>query len=191
LHAIDPTLIWRARYIPLYKNTVVDHTYYKASLNGWKAILHHHAADTMQGFMPNYSGWFPDEDAVLDAMKPESIGIDTSVVSEYIDMIRELQQKGKHVVMVLPPAYKKFYAEKMDYSVFERTLDSIAGVTGCKLYDLLKCGISQDKHNFYNATHLNYNGSLVFCRQLADSLRTLRPGLAGKKIASIPKKSYF
>jgi hypothetical protein len=174
LHNIDPGLVWKSRYVPLYKNTVVDHTYYKASIDGWKSLLSHvNDQDTMRGFVPNYSGWFADEDAVLDNMKPFHLTIDTSILPEYIHVIEELQQKGKHVIIVLPPAYKRFYTEKTDFRQLEATLDSVARVTGCTFIDFLRSAIGEDKRNFYNATHLNYNGSLLFSRQLADSLNKL------------------
>lgn len=174
LYGIDPGLIWKSRYVPLYKNTVVDHTYYKASMHGWKSLLSHASAqDTMRGFVPNYSGWFADEDTWLDSMKPFNLWIDTTILPEYIQVINELQQKGKHVVIILPPAYKRFYKEKTDFSELEHTLDSVARVTGCTFFDFLRSGIGDDKGNFYNATHLNVNGSLLFSRQLVDSLNKL------------------
>ena len=174
LHNIDPGLVWKSRYIPLYKNTVVDHTYYKASIDGWKSLLSHvNDQDTVRGFVPNYSGWFADEDAALDNMKPFHLTIDTTILPEYIQVINELQQKGKHVVIVMPPACKRFYTEKTDFTQLEETLDSVARVTGCTFFDFTRGEIGDDKRNFYNATHLNYNGSLLFSRQLADSLNKL------------------
>jgi hypothetical protein len=175
LHRIDPDLVWKSRYIPLFKNTVVDHTYYRASVNGWRSmLLHKNIEDTLQGFVPNYRGWASDEDAALDAMKPFSLTIDSSVIAEYVGVINELQQKGKQVIIVLPPAYKRFYTEKTDFSPLQRMLDSVSRVTGCSFFDFLRSGIGSDKKYFYNGTHLNFDGSLLFCRQLADSLKKQR-----------------
>lgn len=173
LHDIDPDMVWKCRYIPLYKNTVVDHTYYEASIHGWKSMLSHvNDRDTMRGFVPSYARWFADEDAALDNMKPFRLTIDTTVLPEYIRVINELQRKGKHVVIVLPPACKRFYTEITDFRPMEGMLDSVARVTGCTFFDFLKT-IGDDKQNFYNATHLNYYGSLLFSRQLVDSLNKL------------------
>jgi hypothetical protein len=172
LYNIDPELTWRSRYIPLYKSTVVDHTYYGAAIGGWENLLFHRSSpDTLLGFLPNYRGWPADEDAVLEALKPIPVSIDNSAVTDYVALINELQQKGKRVVIVISPVVERFYSEKVDYTPVQRTLDSVARVTGCTFFNLLRSDISKNKRYFFNATHLNYEGSLLLCRQLADSLK--------------------
>jgi hypothetical protein len=172
LHYIDPELIWRSRYIPLYKNTVVDHTYYLAAAGGWRDLLfRQNSPDTLQGFVPSYQSWPSNEDAAIDAMDPGPVTIDSTAITDFIAIINELQQKGKRVVLIVPPVYQRFYTEKVDYAPLHRTLDSVSRSTGCTFFDFSRSFISSDKRYFYNATHLNYDGSLLFCKRLADSLK--------------------
>lgn len=175
LHNIDPDLIWKARFIPLYKNTILDHTYYKAAFTGWRSLLtHKKITDSLFGFVPAYRSWEPDQDAALDARQHSATFVDSEVVKDYIQIISELQSKGKQVVIVIPPVYKRFYAEKLDYGPLERVLDSVSRMTGCKFWDFKTSQLGDGKVNFYNSTHLNYNGALTFAGELADSLKELR-----------------
>jgi hypothetical protein len=172
LYNIDPSVTWKSRYIPLYKNTVVDHTYYKAAFDGWKShILRKPAQDSLQGFVPKYSSWQPDEDAAVDAMKAFDIPIDRSVIVDYVKVINEVQEKGKRVVIILPPCYERLYREKTDFKPLRKVLDSISRSTGAVFLDFSQSAISTSKSYFYNTSHLNFRGSQIFSKQLADSLK--------------------
>jgi dimeric dUTPase (all-alpha-NTP-PPase superfamily) len=176
LAGIDPGLTWKSRYIPLYKNTVVDHTYYIAAFNGWRSyLLHRKAQDQLQGFLPKYSNWEADQDAVITNMRAFRITIDKKVVSDYVNTIRMLRRQGRQVVIVLPPVYERLYLEKTDFNPLRTTLDSVARVTGCTFMDFSVSAISHDKEYFYNTNHLNFKGSHLFSEQLGDSLKRRFP----------------
>jgi len=172
LSRIDPGITWKSKYIPLYKNTVVDHTYYRAAFNGWRShLLHKGEQDSLQGFLPKYSDWEVDQDAIINNMLSFRISIDEKVVSDYAKMISMLRLHGKRVVIILPPIYDRLYKEKTDFSPLRHVLDSVARVTGCIFMDFSLSAITHDKRYFYNTNHLNYKGSLLFSQQLADSLK--------------------
>ena len=174
LYNIDPKIVWKSRYIPLYKNTVVDHTYYKASFDGWRSyLLKSSQRDSLHGFLPHYVTWQADQDALLDAMKPFKIVVDKTVLADYIELVRGLRQKGKRVIIVLPPLYERLYKEKTDFGPLEAALDSVSKLTGCGLIDFIKSPLSAHKDYFYNTNHLNYSGAAVFSSLLVDSLKRM------------------
>lgn len=170
LHTMDSGLVWKCRFIPLYKNTVVDHTYYKASLSGWKNLLSGKTyVDSLNGFLPNYSGWMVDQDAALAALRPAGTPIDAQMVRDYVATINALQQTGKKVAIVLPPCYVKLF-DKIDFTRLRSTLDSVSAVTKCAFFDFTHSRLCDNKSYFYNSTHLNYGGAVRFSEELGDSI---------------------
>ena len=171
LYNIDSSITWKSRYIPLYKNTVVDYTYYKAAFKGWMSIFRKNNRDSLQGFVPSYSKWQRGEDAAIDAMKPFKLKIERNVISDYIKMVNDLRKNNKEVVIILPPIYERLYKEKADFEPLRQVLDSVSGITGAVFLDFSQSAISRNKGYFYNTNHLNINGSRLFTRELADSLK--------------------
>lgn len=171
LYNIDPSLTWKSRYIPLYKNTVVDYTYYKAAFKGWMSVFRKNNRDSLQGFVPSYSDWQPDEDAAIDTMKSFKLIIERNVIGDYIKMVNELRKNNKQVVIILPPIYERLYREKTDFGPLRQVLDSVSRITGAVFMDFSQSAISRNKGYFYNTSHLNINGSRLFTRELADSLQ--------------------
>src|SRR3954469_17508106 len=104
LHAIQPDLVWKSRYVPFYKYITVSYRYYKNSMIGWQKIIDAKKNnDPLGGYSPVDRHWEADADEAIRETKPFKVVIDTNIVREYIATVRKLQARGQKVFLVLTP----------------------------------------------------------------------------------------
>jgi len=173
LSSLQPDLTWKCRYVPFYKYVTVTHTYYKNSAIGWKNILKAPVEDSSLGYTPVNRDWEKDADELFKNRKPFAIGLEPSIISEYIATVRQLEKNGRKVVIVLTPVFTEMLSKLTNMAPLQRTLAQIADSTGARFLDFSGAGLCSDKKMFYNCNHLNRTGSLAFSYMLADSLQAI------------------
>jgi hypothetical protein len=171
LYPIQPDLIWKLRYVPFYKFIAMEHPYYKASYLGWKKKLGHGSPeDTAFGYTPKYLTWGGQLDSINKLSGPIVITIDPRIVGEYKAMVSKLVGKGIDVLIVLPPVQK-------DGRSLVKNLDGLRNafqeMTSSKVHflDLTTMPITEDKRYFYNNSHVNREGSIIFSDTLASVIK--------------------
>jgi hypothetical protein len=181
LYSIQPDMIWKCRFVPAYKYTIVSHSFYLAALDGWKRYFTYNGTDSLLGFTPVYRDWEPDQDKIMDNIKPFAIETDSTVIAEYKVRIKNLQSKGINVMIVLPPVYSIVLKTKTDFTPLRNSLHGIAEETNSVFLDFTNNKICDNKSLFYNSNHLNYKGAILFSGMLADSINSyLRHPNTGK-----------
>jgi len=90
---------------------------------------------------------------------------------------KKLQAKFNHVltgnpdkifIIVIPPYHKSYFEKYLNYNKVLEYLDTLSGMPNVKILNFSHL-IFPDKY-FFNTTHLNYEGALVFNKMLKDSL---------------------
>jgi|GEM_PF-1295111 len=173
LYSIQPDMIWKSRYVPFYKYTLVSHTFYMAAMDGWKRRFKNTGTDSLAGYTPVYRNWEADQDSIMKKLKPFSIETDASVIAAYKDCISRLRAKGIQVLIVLPPVYMTVLKTKTDFTPLRTTLRSVAKESNCVFWDFSESRMCDDKSFFYNSNHLNSKGAGNFGLVLADSIKQL------------------
>ena len=174
LYKIQPDIVWKARYVPMYKYTVFSHLFYLSSIEGWSHFLKKNTPkDTLLGFTPVFRNWELDQDEAIKKIKPFKIVLDTTVIAEYKKTIKNLKNQHKNVVIVMTPIYSAVSNTLTDFEPMRKTFKAIAAETECKFLDFSQNKICNDKSFFYNSNHLNNKGADIFSSALADSLNIL------------------
>ena len=174
LYDLQPDLVWKCKYVPFYKYIALSKDYYKNSVIGWKNILLKNVKnDDDLGFYPVDRNWEADADEAIKNTTAFEIKIDSSIVYNYINSIKNLQKNGKKVIIVLTPMYFKILNTKTDFTPLRKELTKIAQITGVRFLDFSNCDISNNKNNYYNTNHLNYKGANIFSSVLSDSLNII------------------
>ncbi len=174
LYQIQPELVWKSKWVPFYKFAWVPHTYYLYSLNGWSRILNPDTrVDTLLGWTPVNRGWEVDQDEQLRKAKYFEVKIDTGIVKDYVNCIRELKAAGRTVILILPPIYTEISKKITDFSPIRKTLSSIGNAEKVPFWDFTSSQICDDKSLFYNSNHLNVTGATLFSGMIADSINQL------------------
>jgi len=172
LYAIQPALTWKCKYIPFYKYIAATDVYYKNVWSGWKTLLNDKAtADTMLGFIPRTGT--VRAGGTNHALPTYKSIVDSNVIKAYTETISSLQRKGRVVIIILPPVYKKLSVRLTDLTLVRRALYDAAAITHSTFWDFTTSDICVHSNYFYNAHHLNSTGAQVFTCALADSLSTL------------------
>ena len=174
LSTIDNELVWKLKYVPFYRFIAASHIYYKYSIHGLlNRIRSKNEIAQLNGFSPVYRSWEIDADEAIQNEGKFKIEIDEDVLKLYINQIRSLQQKGKKVIVVLTPIYKKAMEMATDLSPLYKTLKRISIETKVPCLDFTSSDLTKDKTLFYNSNHLNYTGAEKFSLILSDSLNRI------------------
>lgn len=174
LYNIQPELSWKCRNVPFYKYIAATHTYYLTAIQGWKNVLFPtNQIDSTLGQYKVYRDWEADHDAELRSMSPFKIIIDHKVVSEYEQLVLELEKKGYKVVIILMPIYSEIAEKITDFTPVRQALSSISKHTDAFFLDYTKDSVCLHKTYFYNSNHLNNKGSDYFANSISDTLSSI------------------
>ncbi|TRX50231.1 hypothetical protein FNH22_26015 [Fulvivirga sp. M361] len=164
----------KLKYVPFYAFTQYTHTYYKNAGIGLKNFLKGKelAPDDHNGFIPHYNSWYGEN---IESNDFGSVAIDFSekTLGQLTNVIRELNNKGRKVIMVICPMYMN--GQKY-YSNYQQLINKVKAFEkeGVKVYDFSSIPLNTDKNNFYNNGHLNVTGAKEFSRLIANSLKSSR-----------------
>jgi hypothetical protein len=173
LHAIQPELSWKLKYVPFYKFVVAKHSYYKASALGLRAQLGKvQWTDSLKGYTPRNKEWEADQDYFNTIAEPVPIKIDSAVVREYRKTIDALREKGRKVLIIIPPIQENGLRLLPDLEAVRKILASMQG-DGVYFRDYSRSDLSYDKKYFYNNSHVNATGAEIFSARLASSIDSI------------------
>jgi hypothetical protein len=148
--------------------------YYKASVMGWKEKWKgDEIFDSAAGYTPKEIQWDSSLDKV-DKSLVENIEINEALVAEYKKTIDLLVSRGKKVFIVLPPIQQEGRKLVNHLDKLREVLRSFDKDNICFL-DYSEIPISSDKQLFYNYSHLNSSGSMIFSKILANDINARLP----------------
>ena len=87
--------------------------------------------------------------------------------------IDECEEKDIKLVLVFAPIYSELTDYIVDFESSKQLFSSLAKENEIVFLDYSLCEISDDKNNFYNATHLNAKGSALFSVKLCEDLKEM------------------
>ncbi|MES2702326.1 MAG: hypothetical protein V4649_06785 [Bacteroidota bacterium] len=161
-HEIDPARMFKARYIPGYKLTLLAKPFY------W-GMVYRKPEDTANGYEPVLE----HGNEFNDFIKPFREPIDPYVYSLHKSIVSAISAKGIKVVLVMSPILDKGRELILNADSVIATYRSLED-TAKNIYflDYSKDSLSTDKKYFRNYTHLNKRGAEIFSTTLsADLLR--------------------
>jgi hypothetical protein len=167
LKDIDPSLLWKMKHIPFYSLTTLEHSFYEYSASGWLGISHPQDSKEIKGFVPEEKEWAPSG---RDLMKVAPV--DSDVVDVFRQMVIYANEKGKTVVIVIPPIYHEGANQIQGLDKVINLYKSIAGEKNY-FFDYTESHICLDQSLFYDNTHMNIKGANAFSADFANKLDSL------------------
>jgi len=129
-----------------------------------------YATKEYKGFEAHQGEWQGENLAFMKSRPPRDWVVDESPAILFNRFIQECRDKNIRLVLVYSPMYKEVKEVIIDFDGSVELYRQLATKHGIEFYDFSRGELSQDKANFYNATHLNARGAAAFTQQLADSL---------------------
>lgn len=99
--------------------------------------------------------------------------IENWIENEFKNYIKSIKDDNIQIVLVLAPMYIGIKEKCIELDKMYDTYKAIATKYNVPLLDYTFCEISQDSTLFYNATHLNKQGSELFSLKLGQDLNTI------------------
>jgi len=156
LYDIEPKKIAFARYLPGYKLTLLNKTFYK------NLILK--SDDASLGYEP-----INDTTPNFVKMNPVDYKIDEYVVSKLQTTINDIQKKGVKVIIVVPPIYSNGYHLLVQMDDIIEKYKSMAG-GNVFFINYSKHPMCKEQRYFNNNTHLNVLGATKFSEIFSNDL---------------------
>lgn len=127
--------------------------------------------DLYKGYHAGEGNWNGNVFATVDCV---GFNHGQKAISMFVNYLQRCNKEDVLVVFVFAPVYIGV-TEKMDdpQQMFD-LYDSIASIYHCPVLNYTYSYLSYDTAYFYNATHLNKEGSELFSLQLANDLDSLR-----------------
>jgi hypothetical protein len=158
LHQMEPQKIFLAKYLPGYKMTLLNKTFYTDLV---MAFPDH---DSLNGYEPIRSTW--DVSAGHEAFDAK---FDENIYSQFNEQIHAIADKGIKVVLVMPPVLDSGYNLIKNAAFIRSRYHSLAG-KNIYLLDYTSESICHSKSCFYNYSHLNITGATLFSHNFAGDL---------------------
>jgi hypothetical protein len=109
----------------------------------------------------------------LRKMKNITAKIDNTMIVEFSKFCAEIKSDSIDMCFVYAPVYIEATNKLVNKDDMYKTYQTIANKYNIPILDYNYHSISYDSTNFYNATHLNKKGSILFSTQLAHDLDSL------------------
>ena len=159
---------WAEKYVPCYRY-----------LGYYDVILEALVEDNMQHFYERlYNGfcardcqWNGSELALLDSTYFDLS--DSISLTQLRDFLRAQKNNGTKVVLVFTPIYYGAIEKCTNLKDAYQLYDAIAKEYNTEILHYYENSICQDTMMFYNATHLNREGSTQFSKQFAKDVDSL------------------
>jgi len=162
LVAIDRELVWKCRHVPFYRFIPAEHSYYKASFQGWQNILRgKDEMDVWKGFVPKELNWSPELDSVNQGSPKINLVIEPDIVESYRELLKRITGAGVQVLIILPPIQAEGRGLVNGLDRLRATFRGMeSGQVG--FMDLSTIPLTLDKSMFYNYSHVNTKGAAIF-----------------------------
>lgn len=173
LVGIDPMLVNKMRYIPLYPLTVYDGHFYRLSHEGHKERTgtKPHATKP-DGFLPVNDFHFNDESLRYVQNHSLHIPVNDTLISYFREIISLYNDKGIKVILLSPPVEQGMNDRISNGEKLAATWKKLAGAKNYFI-DYSTDSLSTQRELFYNFTHLNSKGARIFSLRFANDLKTL------------------
>jgi len=132
------------------------------------------ALRTHKDLRKGYSyGWnYPWDGTMFEQMDTVNVSHDEKMIKLFDEFLGEVKGHGTDVVFVYAPIYAEVN-QKCDVKMMYDMFSAIAGKHDIPILNYNEIVLCNDTNMFYNATHLNYTGSQIFSRMLAEDLDSL------------------
>ena len=97
--------------------------------------------------------------------------VDDNAMKEFISYLDFCKQNDIHVILVQPPFYYPILTKLVKIEKFNHFVDSVSEAYHIPYLSLANDSIGLDKSNFYNYSHLNRKGSVLFSLKLANEIK--------------------
>lgn len=167
LMTIEPKEIFLASFLPGYKLTMMNKSYYKVV---FKTLFGSVTKDDyLNGFESVNEDWVYENNTKMDTI---DCTIDTQIVRKMEQFLKVAEQKEIKVIMVLSPIYieGQAYFENLDEIV--GTFQQVSSVyNGASFINYCDSTICTNKSLFYNYTHMNASGANIFSENISKVVR--------------------
>ena len=169
LAQINPSAAFRLRYLPFYEFTRADTRTLKIALEGLRNKPYpSDETSSYNGYSPRETKWesdFPDQrNTNLSFFQEE---IDSTVVSNFKNMINNITNANKKVILVFTPIYLNGQESVENIEEIKSIYRNLADNNNVIFYDFTSSKICKNKDLFYNNTHLNAIGASEFSKEFA------------------------
>ncbi len=161
LHDIEPAKMFKAKYLPGYRFTILGKTFYNHFLNGKKDD------SEINGFRPRYVPWTGDS-----TVKKFDARFDSDVYAKFRNTVNEIRKRNISVFIVMPPVYKDGYDRILNSEEIKNRYRTLAG-HGVYFMDYTHDSLCNDKSMFYNNSHLNGFGASIFSHKFATDIKAI------------------
>jgi|GEM_PF-6686894 len=176
----NPELL-RASYVPLLKYALYNHTLVPEALAGLGRWLRRGAGedDLKKGFSPSPFVHFDDTFDRFRALNPGGFvaETDTGKLNGFGRYFRYANAQGLRVVAYEAPLLNEYLRLHRNRAAQLARLDSLCRAEGVPFLHLDTTGLGRDRRYFYNANHLNAQGTDRFTAELGRHFNAIvRPG---------------
>lgn len=160
LHNIEPKKIWRAKYVPGYKLTLLSKSFYSN-------ILFNVPNANLLGFTPANGDW-----QVADSTNSFNIDIDETIFNELKVTTKMINERNVNIVFVMPPVYKDGYKLILNRELIKSRYKSLVN-KNIYFLDYTTDSICNSREYFCNYGHLNAKGADVFSKKFSYDLKNI------------------
>ena len=125
----------------------------------------------VSGFYAEDKKWNQDFEKVKATMKNYDASIDTSILNQFDQYLKDCQRKNIKVILVYSPEYIEGQHFVSNRNEVIKTFENIAKINSIPFLNYSSDTISFQKSLFYNATHLNKKGAELFSKKLSSDLK--------------------
>jgi hypothetical protein len=163
LREIEPGKAAKALYIPGYKFTLLNKSFYNSFLFPTNETGH----DGYEQPKEN-DAW----KATPDTLKPYQARYDEHIYNMLKETIGEIVKKGKKVVLVMTPVYDEGYQAILNADYIKSKYKELSGNNVFYL-DYTQDTLSRRKANFVDYSHLGTKPAEIFSQMLATDLKRI------------------
>lgn len=149
----------------------------KALFTGLRNFLGHPRADSTQinkGFAPKDFAWQTNAVADFRKMYPHYVpDFDQKIFAQFEAFLQSCKNDSIKVVMVMPPTYAPFQKTILLRNGYLGLLRETAAKYQAVFLDFSEDSICNNRAYFYNYTHLNRTGAVLFSQKLAKRLKAV------------------
>lgn len=157
MYEIEPRKAFLARYMPGYKLTLLNKSFYTDIA-------------LAKPYISKHSGFEPlDSKFEVTKKAPFSSRYDESVYTQFRETIGAINKKGVKVVLVIPPVYEEGYKLIRNADTIKSKYHALVS-KDVYFLDYTSDTLCRSQSNFRNFTHLNSTGATAFSHTFAQDL---------------------
>lgn len=160
LHEMEPEKIFRAKYIPGYKLTLLNKNFYQEIFYAWP----NDTSINNMVYFPSDKSWDPMND-----VKPFYAKCDPEIYASMKQVIASYTKKGIKVILVIPPINKEGYNKVKNPDFIKNKYRALTS-SDVFFFDYTTDSLCKSRKYFHNYSHLNKEGANIFSHTFANDL---------------------